>query len=234
MIVRAVKSHIIYWINTLFMAAVLLGAYAYTHKEVVPALTDADIHKKGQLSTYTVYNAHGVGTGFTIDWGNRYIMTNRHMVQGYRDGKKVEFKTVRVQASHSKIKHRADVVFVSKKYDMAVLQVQQQVYSLGQMTLSMKEPRVTDTTYVYGSPAGIRNVFTKGQVIGFEGGDIMINNTARPGNSGSAVMNSDGHVIGILYAGFRTGDSFAFIVPIKHIIEEFCIPQGACKIVKGE
>lgn len=76
--------------------------------------------------------------------------------------------------------------------------------------------------YAIGSPFGLENTITEGVVSGFRDfGDsryIQISTPISPGNSGGAVVNEDGELIGISTFTYQTGQNINFAIPIEKIL----------------
>ncbi len=83
---------------------------------------------------------------------------------------------------------------------------------------------IGETVYIIGYPWGVNtDIVTKGIVSGLEVwadgffGKIhmlVLDAASQPGNSGGAVINSSGELIGILVGGQGYGDNFSIAVPI--------------------
>ena len=84
---------------------------------------------------------------------------------------------------------------------------------------------IGDTIFIIGYPWGVNtDIVTKGIVSGLdvweEGyfGDInmlLVDAASQPGNSGGAVINDKGELVGILVGGYRGSDDYSICVPIN-------------------
>ncbi|WP_457253127.1 S1C family serine protease [Pedococcus sp. P5_B7] len=139
------------------------------------------------------------GSGFAI--APRFFVTNRHVVQdslaiqvsGY-DGRDLEVKAV-------------GATLIA---DLAVVETAQDLPHT--LTLSSQDPPVGEHITVVGYPEGGELKSTEGHVLSYvadpllTSNELMMENDApiRPGSSGSAVINDQGEVVGIAYAGSAT------------------------------
>lgn len=145
-----------------------------------------------------------VGTGFMLD--AHTVVTNRHVVE---DAATITLSTYdgnEYQASGSVIAQIADLalVFVDEDLEFAA-------------PLADEGPALGDMLDVVGYPLGgplstLTGPF-QGQVpdsLGKQRDDVdMVGVSAEHGNSGSAVVNAEGDVVGVLYATDENGESFA-------------------------
>jgi hypothetical protein len=62
------------------------------------------------------------------------------------------------------------------------------------------EAEIQDPVYIVGNPLSVKFTYTEGVVANFEGIDILIQAPCIYGNSGSAVVNANGELVGLVYA----------------------------------
>lgn len=151
---------------------------------------------------YGGYEAAGRGSGFLIDESG-LALTNNHVVVGagtldvWRGGDQTKTLNARVLGS-------------SECLDLAVIQLEGSGYPF----LSWREGDITTATEVYaaGFPNGVpeftltRGIVSKASTDGDDAWanvDTVIEHDARirPGNSGGALIDGDGRVLGVNYAG---------------------------------
>lgn len=99
-----------------------------------------------------------------------------------------------------------DVVLISKKFDLAIVRAKVKS-TLAVIAPSM--PEFLETVTVVGAPFLMYPTVTEGYITGTkknilgEKNPLFISAGTAPGNSGSAVFNSRGEIVGLIYAGSR-------------------------------
>lgn len=192
------------------------GAAASVRDSIVEIYTYSDTFHKELLGT-------GSGVVLTEDG---YIVTNAHVLDanGYHD----------VHTADDKI-YSAKVIGRDSKTDIAVLKVSADDLSPAILGDS-DEVMVGEQVIAVGNPAGLSNTVTDGIVsavnrkvksdsTGFEMNCIQTNADISPGNSGGALVNMYGQVIGITSSKYANtlyeGLGFAITInDAKPIIEE--------------
>ena len=147
-------------------------------------------------SVVSVVTPDGSGTGFIISEDGT-ILTNHHVIEGY--------DRVSVVLSDDR-RFMADVTESYPESDMAVLEAEDE---FGLPSLELADSftlQEGDPVTFIGNPLSFRGVANKGHVIGpirVSGLDepvIMMEAPVYRGNSGSPVLDSDGQVVGIVFA----------------------------------
>jgi micrococcal nuclease len=142
-------------------------------------------------STVKVITPKTVGTGFLIS-RNGEILTNYHVVANQ--------KNIRVELKNGTTKNAIyyKTTKDSKKMDIVMLKIKGS-YS-NYLKLAKYEPKINDNIFVVGHPYGYDWTLSKGYVTGYQGtnpSNIQISANISPGNSGSAICNTKGEVVGI-------------------------------------
>ena len=148
------------------------------------------------------------GTGFAID--SRTLITNRHVVDGNRNLQLSTYdgRDVQVETSSS-----ADLA------DLAIVRTVEDLDAYPQ--LATTDPKPGDAVTVVGYPNGGALTVTKGTVIKSTSdplnanlGEVLLTDASvEPGSSGSAALDTDGQVIGIVYA--KSSDGYSYLVPVS-------------------
>jgi len=181
----------------------------------------------------------GTGSGFVIDAGRGYVMTNNHVVElGARDGDiEVEFNDG--TAVPGKIVGR------SPSYDIAVVQVDPSERLRAVEIGDSASTQVGQTVIAFGAPLGLGGTVTQGIIsakdrpvaVGSSSSDpdanvayidaLQTDAPINPGNSGGPLVDAGGRVIGvnsaILTLGSERGSSgnigLGFAIPINQAVE---------------
>ena len=172
----------------------------------------------------------GLGSGVLVS-NNGYILTNFHVVEAAKDIQ------VSLNDGHT---YKAKVIGSDPESDLAVLQIKAD--KLPAITFGQMETlRVGDVVLAIGNPFGVGQTVTMGIVSALGRSHLGINTfenfiqtdaAINPGNSGGALVDSDGHLVGINTAIYsQTGGShgIGFAIPVssaKNIMEQI-IQNGA-------
>ncbi|MBF1165273.1 MAG: Do family serine endopeptidase [Dechloromonas agitata] len=158
----------------------------------------------------------GLGSGVIVS-PNGYILTNYHVIEGADD--------IQVSLNDSKT-YKAKVVGSDPESDLAILQIKAEklpAITFGQMD----SLRVGDVVLAIGNPFGVGQTVTMGIVSALGRSHLGINTfenfiqtdaAINPGNSGGALVDSQGHLVGINTAIYsRTGGSLGigFAIPVS-------------------
>jgi S1-C subfamily serine protease len=173
-------------------------------RDLDPPLSIADIVERARPSVVDVTVADGGGSGVAVDQG---ILTNWHVVRGsatvrltLQDGTKIDAMVVRVDPGYDLALLRTDVAVPALTMESVSAQRQ------GDPVLVLGYPGLGGAGLSTGGPTLSRGVITA--VRGDESsGSVLVQTDAplRSGNSGGALLNGRGRLIGI--PTFSTGDS---------------------------
>jgi S1-C subfamily serine protease len=174
-----------------------------------------------QQTPYGAQREQGIGSG-VIYRSDGYIITNNHVVQGARN---VEV------AFADGTTEQGQVVGTDPTTDIAVVKVNRN--NLPAASFASGDPIVGQTAVAIGSPSGFESTVTSGIISGtrrevpaqLTGGSqdnslvdlIQTDAAISPGNSGGALANRDGQVIGINVAYLPPGqtgaENIGFAIP---------------------
>ena len=155
----------------------------------------------------------GYGSGFFIHPG--YIATNYHVI---RQATRIDFKLVGKETTY-RVK---DIVATDPTHDLALLRVSST--NIPVLSLANSDSvQPGETVYIVGNPRGWEGTISDGIVSGIrgEGKNQWIQTTApiSPGNSGGAVLNSRGKVIGVATLSYEAdyAQNLNFAVPSNYL-----------------
>lgn len=143
----------------------------------------------------------GTGTGFVYD--DEHLLTNHHVVGGSDD----------VELQYSAGEWRSASIVASDPYsDLAVLETPDRSDYATPLSLSESDPVVGQEVVALGNPLGLNASVSRGIVsgvnrslpspAGFSIPDAIQTDAAvNPGNSGGPMVNLDGGVEGVIFAG---------------------------------
>ncbi|NPA42763.1 MAG: PDZ domain-containing protein [Chlorobi bacterium] len=224
--------------------AAMPGAYDFT--EVVKKTKDAVVHVRNTKIVVPVYEYYygwrqgqpykqeGTGSGVIIS-PNGYIVTNYHVV---KDATELEVTL------NNRKKYRASIVGIDPQNDLAVLKIDAEnlpymifgdsdALELGEWVLAIGNPFNLGTTVTAGIvSAKARDIKGTTNIDSFIQTDAVVN----PGNSGGALVNERGELVGIntmifSMTGAYIGYSFAIPSNIVKKVTEDIIEYGS--IQKG-
>lgn len=148
------------------------------------------------------------GTGFAIN--ARTLITNRHVVDANRNLQLSTYDGRDVNAETSATADLADLAIVRTVEDLDAYP-----------ELAPTDPAPGDPVTVIGYPNGGALTVTTGTVIEYTSdplnanlGQVLLTDASvEPGSSGSAALDSEGRVIGIVYA--KSSDGHSYLVPVS-------------------
>lgn len=196
--------------------------------ELIPSIVE---QVQPSIVTVVVQTGQGGGEGSGIVWdGSKgLIVTNAHVVEGAVG---VEVKLPGGEQIP------ATVVAVASTTDLAVVRIDRT--DLPTATFAQELPRVGELAIAMGNPLGFENSVTAGIVsalhrsLGQAPYDDLIQTDApiSPGNSGGALVNRDGEIIGINTAGIPSSEnanSLGFAIPsptVRTVVEQLLAGGG--------
>jgi hypothetical protein len=151
------------------------------------------------------------------------LITNYHVIASEVDPTYEGYSKMSVRmggASSPQIP--AKVIGWDKAMDLALIQADiktEYVFSVVDWII----PRVGDTVYAIGSPAGLEKTVTSGIVSALGrrllqiGDVIQIDAAVNHGNSGGPVVDRDGRLVGIVFAGAELYQGLNFAVPAERL-----------------
>ena len=177
-----------------------------------PALSEDEIVKKAGPSVVNI-EAKGSGKGSGVIFSeDGYVVTNDHVIRGAN--------SIEVHLS-DKRSLKAKLVGTDPRSDIAVIKVEGDNLQVAEFANS-SEVKVGDGAVAIGNPKGIENSATKGIIsnlnIDVDTGIVVrrclqTDAPVNPGNSGGALVNMWGKVIGINDMGRRDAESMNYAIP---------------------
>lgn len=165
-----------------------------------------------------------VGSAFQID-GAGYYLTNYHVIKSEVDPEYEGYSRLSIRPSDNPgARIPATVVGWDVELDLALIKSEASPYTFhfGAQATPIEGQRV----YVIGSPVGLENTVTAGILSAKSRrlmtlGDVLqIDAPVNPGNSGGPLVNADGAVIGVVFAGLAGYQGLNFALPAAWIEEE--------------
>ena len=182
-------------------------------------LTQKTEVKKIQKSIATITVENRKGTGFNID-EKGLIITNAHVVQNA--------KNVLVSFYKGK-EYKGKIWELYPSIDLAVIKIEGN--ELPKLALA-KEPDINhgDEVLIIGNPLAYTGIANRGVIYGIskvqelEEPILLIDGPVNKGNSGSPVLNSQGEVIGVIFAIINYGDinekKLGGAIPIEYLLKQ--------------
>lgn len=164
-----------------------------------------------------------------------YCLTNNHVTYLDPQYTHVTYKIT----DYKDNSYSGTLLFSSSSYDLAVLKFRKSTSSSDELTvldIKTKNPSVGDLVIAIGQPEGQNNAVTIGKITDYtnislsDGGSSsnvtfeVIKHTApiNHGSSGGVLIDLDGNIVGINYAGSYTESGIfmhAYSIPIEKVIE---------------
>lgn len=179
-------------------------------------LSGQEIFKKCNTAVFMVFTSTGIdrfqGSGFFIS-PEGLAVSNYHVFEGTGMG-------LEVIKSSSGEKYRIDRVLIKDKdNDVMIFTVKAAAGTkFNYIPITSHNPQVGERVYAIGSPLGLENTFSSGEISQFRnnGKIIQISVPIDHGSSGGVLINEYGEAIGITSGGFdSSGANLNFAVNIN-------------------
>ncbi|MDR2518653.1 MAG: S1C family serine protease [Spirochaetaceae bacterium] len=163
-----------------------------------------------------------LGSAFFVDSGG-LLITNYHVIASEVDTSYEGYSKMYVRMGDSSSPRiPAKVIGWDTAMDLALIKADlkaEYVFSVADRII----PQVGDTVYAIGSPGGLEKTVTQGIVSALGrrflqiGDVIQIDAAVNHGNSGGPVVDRDGRLIGIVFAGAEQYQGLNFAVPAERL-----------------
>ncbi len=179
-----------------------------------------------QRAVVTVESGVGSGSAFFIS-RDGYLLTNEHVVGG------ATFVRVRLADGRSVV---GEVVRTNKQYDVALLRTDPVNFDV--LALRGDEARVGEDVYAIGSPFGkeLSGTLTRGVLSAkrvMEGIPYLQSDAAvNPGNSGGALVDGEGRVLGIAQLQ-SSGQGVNLFIPIEEALVRLSLGVGGKAVARS-
>jgi S1-C subfamily serine protease len=163
-----------------------------------------------------------LGSAFFVD-ASGLMITNYHVIASEVDPGYEGYSRMFIRmGDSSSVRIPAKVVGWDKAMDLALIKAEvkpEYVFSVTDRVI----PQVGDTVYAIGSPGGLEKTVTRGIVSALgrrflQIGDVMqIDAMVNHGNSGGPVVDEEGRLVGIVFAGVEQFPGINFAVPAERL-----------------
>ncbi len=162
-------------------------------------MTGPEIFEKYNPAVFYILTADNSGryqgSGFFVT-SDGVGVSNYHVFQGtYLGAEELQL------TDGSKLKIDK-IIAKSEEFDFIVFKVKHNGRKFPYIPLTTHKSRVGDKVFAIGSPKGLRNTFSSGEISQFRNELIQISVPIDHGSSGGALINEYGEVIGITSAGY--------------------------------
>jgi S1-C subfamily serine protease len=163
-----------------------------------------------------------LGSAFFVD-SSGLLITNYHVIESEVDPKYKGYSRLYIRMGDSTSPRvPAHVIGWDKALDLALIKTEigtEYVFSI----VDRVTPRVGDTVIAIGTPLGFEKTVTSGIVssVGrrlLQIGDVIqIDAAINPGNSGGPVVDNEGRLVGVAFAGTFPHQGLNFIIPAERL-----------------
>ncbi|MFP4372803.1 MAG: trypsin-like peptidase domain-containing protein [Spirochaetaceae bacterium] len=169
-----------------------------------------------------------VGSGFFID-RRGYLITNYHVIESEVDPTYEGYSRLFVrlpEAPQNRVPAR--VVGYDRIFDVALLKIEVDPPYVFSFT-NVRTLRTGARIFAIGSPGGLESSITSGIISATNrrflqlGDALQVDVPVNPGNSGGPLVDEDGQVVGIVFAGLEQFEGVNFAIPsfwVQHFLPD--------------
>lgn len=194
----------------------------YIQDTYVPSNLKIINHIEGQSTSTT-----GSGFVFHEDENNYYILSNEHVT--VNNTNKEQIITL---IDHQGNEYGGSVLFADKEYDLSVIRFTKGSKTFLPIKMANTNANKGDNIYIISTPKHQVNNVTFGRIImfsiisveeGYINFEVIVSSApVQHGSSGGMMLNNNGELIGVVYAGNVLSNEFSsqsFAVPISKVFE---------------
>jgi serine protease Do len=192
-------------------------------KEMIKGVCTIWVNKGLKVESGVAVPDRVIGSGFFID-KRGYLLTNYHVISSEVDPEYEGYSRLFIRLSGMKDERiPATVIGWDKNLDLALLKAS----VTPEFVFSVSPGRTFspgDRIYAIGSPVGLENTITAGIVSAtgrevFSLGDaLQVDVAVNPGNSGGPLLDENGELAGIIFAGLLDFQGLNFAIPANWVV----------------
>lgn len=166
-------------------------------------LSGSEVFDRYGKAVFMIFTSDGTnnyqGSGFFVG-KNGLAVSNYHVFEGTNIGK----ENIKLSYDDEYYYKVAEVIAKSSEPDFIVFRVDYE--NTNYIPIAKSKPSIGEKVYAIGSPRGLENTFSSGEVSQWRGEYLMqINALIDHGSSGGALINEYGEVVGITSGSFYDG-----------------------------
>lgn len=183
-------------------------------------MSGTEIFEKFNTAVFMIYTSDGIsayqGSGFFIT-SSGVAVSNYHVFKGTAIGYE------QIKLSNGKTYKLKEIIAKSEAEDYILFRVESNGDKFTSIPVAQSKSKIGEKVYAIGSPRGLVNTFSSGEISQFRDGHlIQISTPIDHGSSGGALINSYGEVIGITTSGLDdSGANLNFAVDISVLRKHF-------------
>ncbi|ELY39616.1 S1C family serine protease [Natronorubrum tibetense] len=200
----------------------MAGRYAEIYQESIDDVVLITIPGTGEPGQET---PGGLGSGFVVD---DHVVTNSHVVDG-SDEVELQFRDEQWR--------EGSVVGTDVHSDLAVLEVDDMPDDTDGLEFATDGPTIGDEVLALGNPLGLDASISQGIVSGIDRSlpsptgfsipaAIQTDASLNPGNSGGPLVDLDGEVVGVAFAGVEQTIGFAISAALASRVVPALVEDG--------
>lgn len=203
-----------------------IGAIKAEIGEMAGGVVTVHVDKGLKIENGVGYPERILGTAFQVDSSGYYI-TNYHVISSEVDPAYNGYSRLSIRPpSNPEARIPAKVVGWNEDLDLAVLK-SQEISSHTFYPFKPEKAFKGQKVYAIGNPVGLENsvaagiVSATGRRILPRGEAIQIDAPINPGNSGGPLLDEDGDLLGIVFAGLSNFQGLNFALPVSWVSTVF-------------
>ena len=176
--------------------------HGITNKRPNKKLDGHEVFDKYSTAVFMVFTSDGTngyqGSGFSID-NDGLAVSNYHVFKGTGIGME------KIKLLGSDIAHNVtEIIAKDEEEDFILFRVDCE--NTNYLPIATSKPQIGEKVFAIGSPRGLENTFSSGEVSQWRAKNLMqINALIDHGSSGGALINEYGEVVGITSGSFYDG-----------------------------